>query len=182
MRNEDRIRSGKGLINDVKKNLLSICLQAFKTEPLELLAETPIQAMAVNPDYVDIKDLPALFAWVDGIKPSSHSIGQNYTFKRTELIEFHAKIQYIRPYISSEDDSDSLDQVGWELFEYIDKNRNLNDIVKMETLIPELTTLPMIRNVQGKLQPVSNVNMRLVFTVIRRKQLASRRDEIKKYL
>lgn len=176
---EDRIITGKGLINDVKMNLLSICMRAFRTEELSLITETPLISQGVNPDYVNIQDIPAIFAWVDGFQPTSDSIGQSHTIRQNEKLTFHARVQYIRTYISSEEDANELDHVGWLLFEYIDQHKNLNDLVRTETIIPEITTLPMIRNVQGKLQPVSNVNMKLVFTVLRKKQMATRRPHSK---
>lgn len=173
MSDDITVRTNKGLINDVQANLLAICLEAFNKEPLEYV-EQPVDTRACNPDDVNVKDLPALYAWVDGFQPSSDSIGQNTTRKLTQKLKFHANVQYMRPHIDSEQDAEQLNEVAWFLFEHIRKNLNLNDLVKTETIIPEVTLMPMLRRVQGKLQPVSNVNIKLVFTLMEKKRMSTR--------
>lgn len=169
---DNRVRTGKGLINDIKTNLLKICKQAFETEPL-VYFDGPQELKKVSPDHVNIQNLPALFVWCDGFKPSSPALGQQYERRTTEKLEFHCNIQYIVPLIDSEEAEEELDEIGWYLFEHVDANKNLNGIVKTETVVPEVTTVPLLKMVGSQVQPVSNCKIKLVFTVLRKKQQAT---------
>lgn len=173
----ERIYTSTGIMNDMEANLLKVVKTAFESnDNLRYdLSYHPKVWLDINPDKVSqIEDLPALYVWSDGFRPTVDTIGGMGGNKMTQKINFFCNVHYMLPLVEDYEGDKKLKEIAWFLFETITENQNLYDMVNGQANIVEVLTYPDLRIIGEKIIKVSNVNIKVVFPYIRKTVMAIR--------
>lgn len=158
--------SKDGLINDLENQLLRMCEEGFRNHQ-HLQHMKLNEAQDVNPDDVGLVDLPAIYAWCTGFGVKRNTIvGKGHELARK--FEFYCEIQYIMPRLEGRKASKELRKIAWWLFELVDGNLDLNGWVQGDTEMLDVGLYPQAKIIDGKVQPVSQVNIKVIYPFVDR--------------
>jgi hypothetical protein len=175
--NEDRVYTGRGVVNDLEANLLRVCKRAFEeNEYLRFLGKHhPKEYHDQDPNIIKrIEELPVLCAWCDGFTPSTDSIGQQVGREMNQKIYFVCNVSYILPLIQDREDDKVLKQIAWELHNEITENKNLNGLIAGPAIIAEASLGPDILRVGDKARQVSTASFKILYLYQQRIKMARR--------
>lgn len=164
--------SNRGKLNDFVENLMKICQQAFNKD--ELLGDEPNHWAKVDPEKVDIPDIPALYVWMDGVDTNNHSLGQQRSDKElTEKFEIQLKIRYIVHKVNGEERAEEVRETADLLLEHLIANKNINDLSEI-TNIGRMDFSTSLLFVNNKLQPVDGFEVSITCTFQERMKQSTR--------
>lgn len=171
--------SQDGLIKDVERRILTMCEDGFQTDDvLKHLDSKPTVFEDINPNEVELSDLPALYCWCSGFGvdlPQAGGLGRkNNNRKVTRNFEFYCNVQYMCRMHETKEHSDTMKTMGWHLFNLISSNMDLDGLVIGDPQLLEVDLFPRWRLVGDKLQNVSNVNIKIVYPYQDRSSISKR--------
>lgn len=170
-------KTGNGIYKDIEANVVDVCRQGF-TESPQLIGREPATYHEINPKTKSwsTSDLPGLFVWVDGSGGNPQTIGQlNSGSRHSDKEEFYANIEYIHSTLDDTQGSDEVKAVAAGLRELIVNNSDLNGLVNHYTEIVDVSLIPEVHYLDGRICPVNSVSIRVIYRTVKKTLTANRR-------
>jgi hypothetical protein len=156
--------SPAGLVLDVEEEMLRMCQEGFHDQDELKFLEGPKNFKTINPQEDENLDIPSLYVWNNGFSVEGIGLGAGTGKKTGREIELFCNIQYITPSVTDVDSSKELKKIGWHLFNWVDANQELGDIVNTWTSDVEVDFFPQITLVGDSVTKISNVNLKISYT------------------
>lgn len=166
--------SPEGLVRDIEVEMKKLVEEGLHEQKELKFFNKPKNVIDMNPQEDENLDLPALYVWCNGFNISSEEIGAGRGKKVGRDFEFFCNVQYIRTSVNDVDNSHELKNIGWHLFNWVDANQELGDIVNTQTSNVEVDFFPQITLVGNSVQKVSNVNLKISYRYRDRKSRTQR--------
>ncbi len=172
IKNGNRIDTKDGIYKDIQVNLIDILERGLNDYGHPLFNQFVF--MDNNPEIINIKHVPALFAWCDGEETGSGVMGGALGRSQSVHSNYFTTVQFVLCALDQEEATNDLLFTADLVKKIVYENLNLNDIANGGGKIIQVDLRPKLLRYEGRVRSMIGFTILIEYTQTSRSPRAIR--------